>query len=764
VAGAVTQTRTFVYDDASRLTSADNPESGTIAYEYDDNGNLTSKTDARGIETNYSYDGLNRVIKRTYTAPSPAPDAYSATSDALYYYDGKGLSSAPAYSLGKLTKVANDESETQYTGFDVAGRITESKQITDGLAVCTGTSSACKMSYQYNLAGMLTEETYPSGRIVHHNFGADGKLTAVSSRLAVNKPLKSYAQNFSYNAAGAVTDLQLGNMRWEHTEFNARMQPTKIALGTTAGDDDMLNLVYGYGTTANNGNVLSQTIKVENVGATQGFEVVQTYTYDEVNRLKSATEMTTPNSGGSATLSWKQTYSFDRFGNRRFDTSSGATTTIPGGCSTAVCNPTFNLANNRFAGSQGYDYDSAGNLTDDANGKKFAYDAENKQQSFGTGGLSTGGGAYVYDGDGRRVKKTVGTEVTICVYDAAARMVAEYTSTAPSAPLVNYLTVDTLGTPRINTDAAGAVIARHDYMPFGEEVPTRGNRVSGLGYGSDTIRQKFTKKERDVETGIDHFGARTYTADLGRFSGADNVNYSKTVDPQTWNQYVYCRNGPLVRIDPDGHNWFLLTQNGVQSWVWFDTDTYTYTEYYRDRQGRTQSRLRRVYSPWRQLLVVSVNPQAEANGTHRATVTLYGSGYQDVRAQDTYAFSGMPGAGHQPLSAGTYFINMTRVGGPETNAPTSDGQLASFHDGFQIIGSNHPVWRGSWGSMRANLSSAAWVDDQPVYKFGNGTEYYLHGHWNSSPEHISRPYDLTKGCVGTPNEGVLNWLAKYGAT
>ena len=43
------QTRTFAYDSLSRLTSASNPESGTVAYTYDNNGNLTQRTDARGV-------------------------------------------------------------------------------------------------------------------------------------------------------------------------------------------------------------------------------------------------------------------------------------------------------------------------------------------------------------------------------------------------------------------------------------------------------------------------------------------------------------------------------------------------------------------------------------------------------------------------------------------------------------------------------------------------------------------------------------------
>ncbi|MEZ5422886.1 MAG: hypothetical protein R2682_07300 [Pyrinomonadaceae bacterium] len=34
----------------------------------------------------------------------------------------------------------------------------------------------------------------------------------------------------------------------------------------------------------------------------------------------------------------------------------------------------------------------------------------------------------------------------------------------------SFLTVDHLGSPRVNTDASGAVIARHDHLPFGERI------------------------------------------------------------------------------------------------------------------------------------------------------------------------------------------------------------------------------------------------------------------------------------------------------
>lgn len=106
------------------------------------------------------------------------------------------------------------------------------------------------------------------------------------------------ANDFTYNAAGAAISMQFGNGRWESTVFNSRLQPTQIALGSTNTATDLLKLNYTYNTTGNadnNGNLLSQTITVP--GLSHPF--VQTYTYDELNRLKSATET------NNSTQTWK---------------------------------------------------------------------------------------------------------------------------------------------------------------------------------------------------------------------------------------------------------------------------------------------------------------------------------------------------------------------------------------------------------------------------------------------------------------------------
>ena len=63
---------------------------------------------------------------------------------------------------------------------------------------------------------------------------------------------------------------------------------------------------------------------------------------------------------------------------------------------------------------------------------------------------------------------------------------------------------------------------RHDYLPFGEElIAFQGLRTTAFGYTADNVRQKFTSKERDNETGLDYFGAHYNSSAQGRFTSCD---------------------------------------------------------------------------------------------------------------------------------------------------------------------------------------------------------------------------------------------------
>jgi RHS repeat-associated protein len=521
--------RVFVYDSLKRLMDATNPESGHVHYTYDENGNLKTKIDARSITTTYFYDALNRGTSRIYMNDP------QSTPAVTYVYDASGV----LYSKGRLTQVTSSVSTYDYLEYDQLGRVKQSKQTTLGGAAQGYTFS----NYSYNLAGEMISETYPSGRVVATEYDSAGRVAGVRNQGAPSYYAGAAASDatnrIQYAAQGAVSVMKLGNGKWEHTNFNSRLQPTQIGIGTSATNSSILKLDYGYGTTTNNGNVLTQTITI---GATV---MSQSYGYDTLNRLQTASE-------GSA---WQQTYDCDRYSNRAVRTGSFIPQPqLTPQSSSPIDFSAFTQGSNRIA-LAGFGYDTAGNLTADPTtaANAMIYDAENRQASYTKAGVTT---TYTYDGDGRRVKKVDSTGTIIFVYNAAGQLIAEYTSGTPTGSGTSYLTSDHLGSTRAVTKSDGTVKARYDYIPFGEELGAGiGQRTTGMGYNAaDSTKQKFTQKERDNESGLDYFGARYYSGALGRFTSSDpiQVTAENFVNPQRWNLYVYVNNNPLGSYDPNG--------------------------------------------------------------------------------------------------------------------------------------------------------------------------------------------------------------------
>jgi RHS repeat-associated protein len=149
-------------------------------------------------------------------------------------------------------------------------------------------------------------------------------------------------------------------------------------------------------------------------------------------------------------------------------------------------------------------------------------------------------------------------------------------NTNSSQTSLRWLIPDHLGTPRMTLDETGTLanMTRHDYLPFGEELfPPTGGRSAAHGYsGGDGVRQQFTQKERDVETGLDYFEARYYASTQGRFTSIDPYNIvmerqyatnakkaesqftSYLSNPQRWARYTYALNNPLLYTDPHGED------------------------------------------------------------------------------------------------------------------------------------------------------------------------------------------------------------------
>jgi RHS repeat-associated protein len=552
--------RSFAYDSLSRLTSATNPESGTITYSYDSDGNLSSKVaplpnvSSGTVTTNYQYDVLNRLTGKTYTGMTmPA---------LLYGYDGAtptGCSPAPpsltdSYKVGRRTWMCDGSGATSWS-HDKMGRVVSQSQLQ---TITGGTNVTKTTSYDYNLDGSLKKLTYPSLNAVNYTIGGAGRVTQMSDSS------NSYV-GYSGNAATYTPGGSLVTMTNGHTgsfagivttnSYTSRLQPAVLAADNPT--QTIFNLSYGFNPGNDNGNV--QQI-VNNLDSTRSVA----FTYDPLNRISQANTTTT--TGANC---WGEIYTIDAWGNLTNIAGVPSMT----GCHTESQNVPVS-ANNQITG---WCYDGAGNLLDMGScgppAHSFVYDAEGHLQSPPAvgAGSTTLAYTYYYDGDGNRVQKcnanpctsgsTAGTLYWFGtggeVLDESGRtgtMQEEYVyfngqriarRDLPSGN-VHYYFSNHLGSASMITDSSGNVQQQTDYYPYG-----------GIAYssGADTNRYKFTGKERDTESGLDNFGFRNYASTMGRWMTPDRLNLTsaRLVNPtNTLNKYVYGGNNPLKYIDKDG--------------------------------------------------------------------------------------------------------------------------------------------------------------------------------------------------------------------
>lgn len=181
---------------------------------------------------------------------------------------------------------------------------------------------------------------------------------------------------------------------------------------------------------------------------------------------------------------------------------------------------------------------------------------------------STAGLTYLYDGDGRRVSKTLGASSRLYWYgsgnevlaetDAAGNTTNEYIffggqriADVPVGSTPVYYVSDMLNTSRVVTTNTGVVCYDADFTPYGGE---------GAWTDNCPERYRFEGKERDAETINDYFGARYYTERFGRWLSADwssvpvPVPYANLTNPQTLNLYSMVADDPESFADLDGHD------------------------------------------------------------------------------------------------------------------------------------------------------------------------------------------------------------------
>jgi RHS repeat-associated protein len=555
--------RSFAYDSLSRLTSATNPESGTITYVYDFNSNLLTRVAPKEGQTgtaltthNYTYDVLNRLVKESHLNPNGETEEYA--------YDGVALTAGCGQSpptitstnaIGRRSAMCGTRSGSGWS-FDPMGR-----PLLESTRNLGSTQKVLNVNYTYNLDGSLKTLTYPSGDVVTYTVGAAGRTTQVADSTY------NFVTAASYAPPGLLTGMTNGSGIVTSNAYNDRLQPFMLSAGVS-GQAAIFSLCYDFHlhvaisnatcgslpayTTGDNGNVFQVLDKFDPTRSTA-------YIYDSLNRIAQAYTVNT-----TSTNCWGETYSptatatgvlpstpgIDPWGN--LINRSGVSGM--GGCPTEGLSATA-TTNNQLNGV-GMTYDAAGNVTKDNLGNTPTYDAEDRI-------ATVAGFTYYYDADGTRMEKSTGSSGTMYwmgpsgaltetdltgtineeyVYFNGAR-IARVDRPSGNA---HYYFSNNVGSHTVVTNANGVCEQDIDYFPYGGVITDHCPVVAQ--------HYKFAGKERDSESGLDYFGARHNGSTMGRFMTPDplQIMKQKLVDPQQWNMYAYVRNNPLRFVDPTG--------------------------------------------------------------------------------------------------------------------------------------------------------------------------------------------------------------------
>ena len=487
----------------------------------------------------------------------------AATPTVNYTYDN--VETNPTF--GQLLSVQVGSFYQETYAYGSYNRVSSLTRVIEGKSYQT--------SYTCNQASQSTKLTYPSGYAYYQNFDNKGRLQSFSQYQGGNGS-NDYVNHISYDIAGQVTGLNLGNGVVETYGYDAqRLQLTSQT--ATKSSATLLSLTYGYqasggqngaGSTAGNSG---QLISIS--GSINGQSESAAYTYDNLYRLLTSNQTT---NGTTA----QRRFAYDRWGNRTsvYDAISGGTQIQSVSLQQSGGAPTNRLTSVTNGGTAtNYTYDNNGNVTNDGV-HSYQYDAENRLVSVDSGTTAQ----YGYDQHNRRVKKAIGSAVTHYVWEQE-NVIAEHNGSTGSV-IVNYVysnqrlvnkieggvTTYYLGdrlSTRLTLDASGNVTGRQAHLPFGEELGTSGTQE----------KHKFTTYERDGESGTEYAVNRQYSSATGRFLRVDPK--AGTIDrPQTLNRYAYVWNDPINLRDTLGLNAQICTTWHVWG-HWGPSDDPTYDEF-----------------------------------------------------------------------------------------------------------------------------------------------------------------------------------------
>lgn len=514
------------YNLLGQKTSMQDPDKGSWAYYYNVIGELIWQQDGMGYITTQSYDALGRLAQRVERGEDVNVAGYETTN---WIYD------TAANGVGSLAKEENLTTgfARTYT-YDGYGRPTEVINRVQNVdySIVKG----------YDTYGRVSTISYPdlngARYVVANEYDGNGYLKSVKNNSTGEVYWTQAAAGV--NAAGLITNETLGN-----------------SLDVTRYFDP------ATGRLANvwSGALQDNTYVYDNLGNLESREDkkrvrIETFTYDQLNRLKTA-------SVGGVTIN----YGYDILGNIKNKSDYGSTYLYgENGAGphavTTVKNGSTVLAS--------YQYDKNGNMTGGA-GRTITYTSFGQPRSVSQGGSTLTFASYAADRS--RVAQTTPSGYLIYVnprYDVdvhyemeiengAAKhshylyggsgLIGVHTRKSNGEEDVNYFLKDHLGSVEVVTTRTGVCKQRFAYDAFGKQTVM--NCAFGITNSHPETHHGYTGHELLESAGLIHMNGRLYDPVLGRMVQADSI-FSAPGYAQSYNRYSYVMNNPMVYWDPAG--------------------------------------------------------------------------------------------------------------------------------------------------------------------------------------------------------------------
>jgi RHS repeat-associated protein len=549
-----TATHEYAYDSHDRLATATDPLGHASHYEYDASGRLTSAELPGGEKYHFEYDPLEHLTG--VTAPSGAAARLSFTPGGrvhgfippgsgdgyLNAYDADGLLESTTLPGGRKISYGRDAGgRVASIGYPEAtvgvGYVGNGQQVASLTRTPNGGGTAEGLQMGYD-GGLLTTSQWTGAGADGYSFQYGSTLQVAQAKATAGAASATTA--ITHNEDGLVTHEGPFTMRRSGpdgaiTELSGgplQTSQTWDALGHLGSRTDTVNGSQAFKMVLTRDAAGRLTQKVETVaGSTHTY----TYEYDVDNRL----------TGVRRDGTQVEHYAYDLDSNR-------TTREVEGASKTATYDAAGLITG---LGGTAYTTDSDGFVVT-SGGDTFTYAARGELLSATVGGTTE---TYAYDGFGRLVARTVGAntwrylygnpeqqlQVTAAVEPDGTLDTLSYTDTGYLYSILRgairyYVSTDQVGSPRVVTDASGAVVKKVDYSAFGEVLSDSAPAFElPIGYANGIA---------DPAAGIVHMGLRPYDPASGRFMARDPLG----LGGGQANLFAYAGNEPIQHSDPLG--------------------------------------------------------------------------------------------------------------------------------------------------------------------------------------------------------------------